>query len=813
MVSRASFVFWFIVVIGNTGCSSGLEGKNRSAGGDGEAQVLKTSDGVLSVEYDLPQAVHSIVNPVQEFEDSIQFTETRKGEIRLDVEVFETGTFALSVLAQALNSNSNTVRVSFGDRSLADWDLQMGSGFQWTEFNDKFELERGRHELVVHGKEAGVRIQKLRLHALEGSLTAQEEDAPPPPQDEDADPINPPSDEGPSESGALEIRLPGGATQILGDVLTTEAGVSFLRERNGTIHVLLNVSEAADYRLQVKALTPEASGREIRITFGNRSLADFPLTSVNEEWSTFPDTFELSAGAHQLILHGKDVGVGVAGVRLKKLGSGTDETPSPPPEEPDEDTPMEEPGEDEDSVGNPPVGPGSGAEMPARTGEVHYVTGLDQLHQAAKVAKPGDHIVIRNGDYENWHMRLDLKGLPDQPIVVRAEEAGRVRLQGSSYLVVKGEHVILWGLFFEGGSLDGEAGEVISIGDDHSNPCNSCALLNSKISNVKNNEESKWVSLYGQYIEVAYSTFVGKRNRGTLLTVWREPGKADHAHIHHNYFADRPSPGEDLNGYEILRIGTSTDSQSSSYSLVEYNLFERCDGEIEIISNKSGHNTFRFNTFRNNVGMLTLRHGTHAVVEGNYFIGEGKSGSAGIRLIDQDHLVFSNHMEGLSGDESFRMPLVLMRARENPALNSYWKVEHSKVGMNAVIDNKTTVGVGTVKSSDPVLPEQNVLAYNIVRGNTRGVLNDAKEKNRFIGNLYDAGSVSETGWSPQVITTENWNGIKKPTNAALSALSVTDEKLNAMGLSEAQKARLTIRSGSLYDHAQPLKASDVGAGF
>ena len=62
---------------------------------------------------------------------------------------------------------------------------------------------------------------------------------------------------------------------------------------------------------------------------------------------------------------------------------------------------------------------------------------------------------------------------------------------------------------------------------------------------------------------------------------------------------------------------------------VEHNLFEECDGEIEIISNKSGKNTFRHNTFRRSSGTLTLRHGNWAEVYGNYFLGEGRAEAGG----------------------------------------------------------------------------------------------------------------------------------------------------------------------------------------
>ena len=51
------------------------------------------------------------------------------------------------------------------------------------------------------------------------------------------------------------------------------------------------------------------------------------------------------------------------------------------------------------------------------------------------------------------------------------------------------------------------------------------------------------------------------------------------------------------NGGETLRIGTSHYSLSDSFTVVENNYFERTNGEVEIISVKSGKNQIRNNVF------------------------------------------------------------------------------------------------------------------------------------------------------------------------------------------------------------------------
>ena len=100
--------------------------------------------------------------------------------------------------------------------------------------------------------------------------------------------------------------------------------------------------------------------------------------------------------------------------------------------------------------------------------------------------------------------------------------------------------------------------------------------------------------------------------------VLRDIEHQDNSHrIDHNYFGSRPELGE--NGGETIRVGTSTYSRTSSKTLIENNIFRGCNGESEIISNKSGDNIYRNNLFIESEGTLTLRHGNNALVENNVF--------------------------------------------------------------------------------------------------------------------------------------------------------------------------------------------------
>jgi poly(beta-D-mannuronate) lyase len=95
------------------------------------------------------------------------------------------------------------------------------------------------------------------------------------------------------------------------------------------------------------------------------------------------------------------------------------------------------------------------------------------------------------------------------------------------------------------------------------------------------------------------------------------------------------------NAAETLRVGLSAHAQSTGNIIVEHNLFARCRGENELISNKASGNTYRYNTFIESPGaQVTLRHGNDCVVYGNIF-----RDTEGLRIFGDRHLVFSNYFE------------------------------------------------------------------------------------------------------------------------------------------------------------------------
>ena len=147
-----------------------------------------------------------------------------------------------------------------------------------------------------------------------------------------------------------------------------------------------------------------------------------------------------------------------------------------------------------------------------------------------------------------------------------------------------------------------------------------------------------------------------------------------------------------------------------SYTLVEGNLFDRCNGEVEVISSKANFNEFRGNVFYLSEGSLVTRHGNYATVDGNYFIGDGSSPYyGGIRLIGTGHWVTNNYFYGLRGEE-FRAPLAMMNGIPRSAINRYFQVTDVVVAHNTWINTESPwqIGVGSNTDQAEVLPASEI---------------------------------------------------------------------------------------------------------
>ncbi len=323
--------------------------------------------------------------------------------------------------------------------------------------------------------------------------------------------------------------------------------------------------------------------------------------------------------------------------------------------------------------------------------EEYLVANQKAYKNAVSQAKAGDVIKLANGTWRDFEIMFMGQGKKDNPIRLTAETKGKVILSGQSNLRLAGEYLEVSGLVFRDGYTP--TSEVISFRRNSKEMANNSRITQTVIDNYNQPERQEvdfWVMMYGKNNRFDHNHLVGKRNKGVTMAVRlnTEASQENYHRIDHNYFGPRPILGS--NGGETLRIGTSHYSRTDSYTVVENNYFDRCDGELEIISNKSGRNSFLNNTFYQSRGTLTMRHGNNNLVEGNVFFGNEADHTGGIRVINAGQTIRNNYMEGLKGTR-FGGALVVMNGVPNGPINRYDPVK------NALIENNTLINSDNVQ--------------------------------------------------------------------------------------------------------------------
>lgn len=323
---------------------------------------------------------------------------------------------------------------------------------------------------------------------------------------------------------------------------------------------------------------------------------------------------------------------------------------------------------------------------------------LHEVASALKAAKPGDHIYVEDGVYADVLLKWSGQGSGQSPVVVEAVTPGRVVITGKSSLQLAGEHIVIKGFMFSDVAPVRRGVVDFSIGGRYANHCRltDCVFLNCNVP--KRDEVKSYVILSGRYNRVDHCSLLGKLNLGvTLLVNLNGEGCLENHHrIDHNYFGARGVYGS--NGAETMRIGTSQQSYFSSNTVVEDNLFERCSGEVEVISVKSCDNIVRRNVLLECEGVVALRHGKRNIVEDNLFFGRGRRNTGGVRIVDEGHRVVGNIFYELAG-ERFFSALGVMNGVPNSLPNRYVRAMNVEIKDNTYVDCGS-LEIGTGKDAE-----------------------------------------------------------------------------------------------------------------
>jgi poly(beta-D-mannuronate) lyase len=346
----------------------------------------------------------------------------------------------------------------------------------------------------------------------------------------------------------------------------------------------------------------------------------------------------------------------------------------------------------------------------------HVVSSIDEANKILNTAKPNDKIILKAGVYKDAVIKFN-----NNEIAFVAEHGGKVFFEGNSTLSFSGKKIIIDGFVWQKGGKGLQTQSVIEFRYNKQEALYSI-LKNCVIDEYNTadyNEDNKWISVYGTYNTVTNCAVKNKYNRGATLVVWLDGTTEAHHTISYNYFFNRQNGPNVDNGLESLRIGTSQTSFTPAHCVVVFNVFEDCDGEIEIISNKSCFNSYIHNTFLNSSGGLTLRHGNNCLVDGNFFDGSKKPEAYGVRFIGEGHIAINNYFYALNGAQknAFRAPVTLVNGLVNTPLNGYYQVKRAVVDNNVFVNCETPVirvGAFSKREGMTLAPDSFVIQNNII---------------------------------------------------------------------------------------------------
>ena len=346
------------------------------------------------------------------------------------------------------------------------------------------------------------------------------------------------------------------------------------------------------------------------------------------------------------------------------------------------------------------------------------VNDITELNTAISEAKPGDDIVMTNGDWKDVNIKFIAYGNEQNPITLRAETPGEVRITGTSDLKLAGEYLNVDGLTFTDGSSPSSA--VIDFGISEDSVANHSKITNSAIidfNKAQRNQTDLWVLFKGRHNELDHCYIAGKSNRGPTVRIDLAGNNSikNYHKITNNYFGPRPPKGGP--SAETIQLGNSFTSMAPSYTLVENNFFDHCNGEVEIISSKTNFNEFRNNVFYKSEGSLVTRHGNYCIIDGNVFIGDENSDQiGGIRLIGTGHWVTNNYFYNLNG-QTFRSPLAVMNGIPKSPLNRYLQVTDVVVANNSWVNCESPwqFGVGSNTDQKDILPKSEIRSATPIR--------------------------------------------------------------------------------------------------
>jgi poly(beta-D-mannuronate) lyase len=351
---------------------------------------------------------------------------------------------------------------------------------------------------------------------------------------------------------------------------------------------------------------------------------------------------------------------------------------------------------------------------------------------------PGDIVRIAKGNYPPWALVINSRGEAGNPVIVEAETPNGVVFSGDVDHVIftlTGSHTILRGINFDACNVikaEGHTGMLVEL--EGSSYCRVTAC-----NFTRNTARAQFmpivvVSGNGKYNEVDHCNFTGNIDNQELQVKITKEFCPLYTMIDKNVFRDKIKVAwKVFNGGECVQVGQDPVLLGTvqSWTTVRENSFTRCNGEPEVISNKSSNNFYIKNKFEDCDGELVMRGGFDCVIDSNTIDG----GNCGIRINGTGHRVTNNDIRNVKT----AIRLMYGMAAGKTEIGFYIAAGDCVIKHNRVENATTGILIGDSKNADwtgkfdtkrypsPVMqnvtPSNNQVEENIFINTTTNVVN------------------------------------------------------------------------------------------
>lgn len=329
--------------------------------------------------------------------------------------------------------------------------------------------------------------------------------------------------------------------------------------------------------------------------------------------------------------------------------------------------------------------------------EIYTVNNQSDLIKATSTALPGDEIIIANGNYSNWETVINTKGIAGKPIIIRSESPGKVTFSGDvnkPVFQITGSYTEISGINFTGCNVfKAQGGFLIELKN-----AKHCRITDCMFT--KNTAKDQFMPIVviagkGENNRVDHCTFTGNINNQEVQVKITAGAVPLNSLIDHNIFKDKNKVSwKVFNGGECVQVGQDPVLLGTqyAYTTVRDNHFIYCNGEAEVISNKSSGNRYINNHFEDCLGELVMRGGHDCLIDSNRF----KSGMGGIRINGTHHTITNNVFNGLP--TAIRLMYGMAKGKNETGF--YIAASDCLIKNNYITNTTTGILIGDSKNAD-----------------------------------------------------------------------------------------------------------------